>query len=207
MKYLMTFRQSVLLFCASVFILSPFLIYSQSVDTIRSCNTVFFDAGGINGNYLPNSDETYVICPDTNSQGFTKLEFYNLALEPGDRLEVFDGLDIAAPRLGVLTSNAEAPYQIFQASATNTSRCLTVQFTSDDSDQRAGWEAQISCVDSCQTIVANISGTTPDPFNGTVNVCPGERILFFGEASYPESGLFYEQSDTNSTYRWDFGDG
>lgn len=185
----------------------PYELCGQTVDSVFSCGTIFLDSGGTNGNYESNQDQVTVFCPDNNSTGMLRLSFYALDIGQGDRLEVFDGLDTNARRLDLLNNRDVEPPYVYQASALNTSGCLTVRFRSDDQIEGQGWEATTSCIDSCQTIIAEIRGTEPNTFDEYIDICPGENVLFFGDAQFPENNTFYDHSNENSTYNWDFGDG
>jgi len=207
MKIAMTYRLN-LFFCFvwSWILFSAESGYSQSVDTIYTCQDTYLDLGGSTGDYLDNQRRIITYCPD--GAGFSSVRFHTLDLAPGDLIRVYDGADTSAQLLDVLNNlDQQLPY-VFQASAQNSSRCLTFQFISNNQENAAGWEAKVSCVDSCQTIVAAISGSEPNSSSaGYIDLCPGERMLLFGTASYPENGLFYEHSNENATFLWDFGDG
>ena len=183
-------------------------IFAQTTDTILTCQSNYVDLGGVTGDYLPNQDRIITYCPDSSSSGLLQVRFHTLDLGAGDLIRVFDGDNINAPQLDVLSRVDQVLPYIYQASAQNPSRCLTFQFVSDSQEEAAGWEATVNCVGACQTIIADIIGTDPNAnMQGYIDVCPGERILFFGDASYPENGTLYEHSNENATYLWDFGDG
>lgn len=208
MKIAMTLRLYLLSLCFlwSWFLFCPEQGLAQSTNTIYTCQDTYLDLGGSTGNYLANQDRVTTYCPD--SEGFSSIRFHTLNLAAGDLIRVFDGADTTARLLDVLNSqDRQLPY-VFQASAQNSSRCLTLQFISDANETAAGWESTVSCIDSCQTIVAAISGSDPNSnTRGYIDLCPGERMLLFGTASYPENGLFYEHSNENAIFLWDFGDG
>ncbi|MCB0543086.1 MAG: gliding motility-associated C-terminal domain-containing protein, partial [Saprospiraceae bacterium] len=88
--------------------------------------------------------------------------------------------------------------------------CLTVTFNSDALDNAGGWAAVISCVPSCQTVLADLVSTNPASVpldTGWIDICPGERIFFNGAGIYPQNGLSYQQSDLTTIFEWNFGDG
>lgn len=203
----MTFRLH-LLMCLlwSWSLLHPMLGGTQSTDTIFTCQDIFLDSGGSTGNYPSNARRILTYCPD--GDGLASVRIHTLELAAGDLIRVFDGADTTAQLLEVLNSQDQQPPYIFQASAQNNSRCLTFQFISDSQDTAAGWEGTVACVDSCQTIIADISGADPTSnAEDYIDLCPGERLLLFGTASYPENGTFYEHSNENARFLWDFGDG
>ena len=61
-----------------------------------------------------------------------------------------------------------------QATATNTSGCITIRFTSDGSTNQAGWAATISCITPCETINSVFNSSAPAPgAGGIIRVCQG----------------------------------
>ena len=106
-----------------------------------TCGQVFYDNGGPSGVYLPNSNQTIVICPTTPGD-MVRLIFTQFSLENNyDRLMIYDGNSAAAPLLGNFTGNALPPLLM----ASNPTGCLTAVFTSDGSGQYDGWVAQVTC--------------------------------------------------------------
>lgn len=209
MKTAMTYRIYISLsFLLCLLLVTSENVLAQTADTIITCQATFVDSGGASGDYLSNQNQVFTYCPDSSHAGSLQVRFHTLELAAGDQIRVFDGASTSAPQLDILTRADQLLPYIFQASAQNSSRCLTFQFVSDNQTVAAGWEANVTCIDSCQNIIAEITGTTPDVNNqGFVDVCPGERVLFFGDATYPENGIIYEHSNENAVYLWDFGDG
>lgn len=136
---------------------------SSNVDDGGStlCSGTLYDTGGPDGDYGPNEDHTFVICPnDLVSTGgcitFT-LNYYNI--EPGqgfglptDLLTFYDGPNVASPVITQIAGGgfgdpppAAGGGVCFTVQAT--SGCLTVQFQSDATTQFEGWEANWSCSD------------------------------------------------------------
>ncbi len=134
----------------------PILNITQGSSSL--CSGTLYDSGGEFGDYLPNEDHTFVICPDQPATciSFT-LEYYNLepTLDPfasgmGDQLYFYDGNSTNAPLLAALDGNGFSPQNIaggggvcFQVQAT--SGCLTVRFDSDASVQESGWKGTWLC--------------------------------------------------------------
>lgn len=177
---------------------------------VTDCKGTFFDAGGGSANYGNNQNFTTTICSNTNGGTHIRLDFSGADIAPGDALCFFDGTNISAPMLSC--SNDYAPGEPFtvQATAANPSGCLTVTFNSNASGTGAGWNAAISCVPSCQTVLGQLTDTDPDiapVTDGWIDVCPGERVFFTGRGVYPQNGLAYVQSDLTTKFEWNFGDG
>lgn len=117
----------------------------------------------------------------------------------------YDGPDENAPLLNCLDSLVPNDVFIVQATPANSSGCLTMTFGD------TGWSSFTNCVETgCQDIIAVVDSTRPaaQPTpGGSIDICPGERVFFFGSGEYPQSGQGYEHSDANSEFRWEFGDG
>ena len=178
--------------------------YSQDLSmqdgTFTRCEPdKFFDSGGEFGNYANDESFTTTICPP-NADEFIILDFveFNTQLNT-DILTIYDGDDTTAAIIGTY-SGVASPGTII-ASDTNTSGCLTITFTSNDSLNTTGWEANITCAVSCQTITPEVVSTTPAEISpNVVEVLPNEQVDFVGGASFSVDG-------TNATYSWNFGDG
>ena len=199
-----------------VFLLFTFQLHSQDYimdgTPINDCDGFFLDSGGANGDYGPNENITTTVCASgVDGQGtHAQLLFSGVNFPEGDTLYFYDGPDTNAPLLG--TANWFTPNVPFfvQATAANPSGCITFQFISNDTDETAGWSADINCVASCQIIQAVLESSDPvvDPVDtGYIDACPGQRISLSGMGLYPQDGLVYNHSDFTSEFHWDFGDG
>ncbi|MEO1436187.1 MAG: choice-of-anchor L domain-containing protein, partial [Bacteroidota bacterium] len=111
----------------------------------QECTGTLFDSGCDTGNYGPNENGTYTICPTTpHNCLFFELLTYDLE-NNFDVLSFYDGPDVNAPLICTVTGIGTN--QIIQA----TSGCLTVQFQSDGTVEQGGWEAMWSCTNAtCQ---------------------------------------------------------
>tara|TARA_R110002033_G_scaffold92975_1_gene142275 strand:- start:203 stop:3289 length:3087 start_codon:yes stop_codon:yes gene_type:complete len=160
----------------------------------------FFASGGEFGTYSSNENYTLTICPE-QSADFIKVNFVSFSTQLNqDILTIYDGDNTNADVLGSY-SGAISP-GLVTASDSNISGCLTFVFTSNDSGNTAGWEAEIICANYCQNIVASIDNTTPQADDGYnfIEVLPNESVDFFGSADFSVNG-------TNASYNWYFGDG
>lgn len=183
---------------------------SASLTDITDCGGFFLDSGGGSSSYGPNQNFTTTICPDGTSGTHIQLVFGGTDLGDGDELCFYDGTSTAAPPLSCSADFAGATAFIIQATAVNTSGCLTVTFTSDGSGEGAGWSADINCIAACQTIIANLDNSDPlvEPVDtGYIDICPGDRVFFWGTGEYPQDGAVYNHSDFTSDFMWEFGEG
>ncbi|WP_246277463.1 choice-of-anchor L domain-containing protein [Winogradskyella ursingii] len=158
-----------------------------------------FDSGGESGNYSNNEDIVTTLC-SVNAGELIILDFIPFSTQEGqDVLTIYDGTDTTAPIIGTF-SGTTSPGRV-EATASNTSGCLTLRFTTNGSGNTTGFAADIICAAPCQTIVASIDTTNPaQNGSGFVEVFPGDTVDFSGSATFSGNG-------TGATYDWDFGDG
>lgn len=169
---------------------------------VTTCSGTFYDSGGPNGNYGPNEELVYTICPDRTSDPELAivLDFYSVLTQGNvDIINVYDGDDTSAPLIITLSGNNPAIVAASDASV-NPSGCLTVEFISDAVGQGPGWEAEISCQIPCQVINPNVSTTPAMDVDGNVTILEGETVEFMSSPTF-------SQDDSDATYTWDFGDG
>ncbi len=165
----------------------------------RCAPDIFYDSGGEFGNYGNDENLVTTICPQ-NTGEFTILNFTSFTTQLNqDFLTIYDGPDTSAPVIGTYTG-VMSPGTV-SASGTNTSGCLTIEFTSNGSGPGPGWAAEILCATPCQNILPTIDSTNPAPnTSGVVSILPNETVDFTGSA-------FFSVDGNNATYEWDFGDG
>ncbi len=175
--------------------------YSPSANTsITTCSGTFYDSGGNAGAYGASQSYTVTICPGTPGTKLNLL-FTSFTVENNfDFMYIYDGPTTSAPTLGTY-SGTLTPIGNVQATATNTSGCITIRFTSDGSVNQAGWAATISCITPCETINAVFNSSTPAPVGGIIKVCQGASVTFNG------SGTFSSGSSVGATYSWNFDNG
>ena len=187
--------------------------------------TNFFDNGGA-GNYLPNANDTIVICPDLPNGPKVTVAFginagFSWNVDGSDFIYVFDGPDVNAPLLGVYNSvtnpNGFTHTSTFE---NNPSGCLTIVFISDGANEGTGWGANVTCSGPAQpftpTIEGFINGVGSNAMNpldtGYVDICFGDSVLLVATIDTPYSlennGFGYSQNpQTNFDFEWEFSDG
>ena len=122
-----------------------------------SCSYQFVDNGGVSDNYLPNSDNTYTLCPSNPNENVTvTFTSFNTEVQY-DAMFVYDG-SVVNPVFQIFSTNASGQYPITQPGAfwgtdipgpftsSAPDGCLTFVFISDSSVQRSGWIADVLCV-------------------------------------------------------------
>ncbi|MDA3943396.1 MAG: M14 family zinc carboxypeptidase [Bacteroidetes bacterium] len=121
------------------------LIYVMQQGTFETCEGLFFDTGGPDGDYGNNQDFVMTFLPDQD-EALTKVTFNSFSIEADagcdyDWLKIFDGTSTMAPLLGTWCGS-DSPGEII---ASNDAGALTFQFHSDGSVTGPGWDANISC--------------------------------------------------------------
>lgn len=120
-----------------------------------ACGGTFTDAAGPNANYANNSDSTVTICP-TNPGDKVTVTFSAFDVEANwDALYVFNGSSITSPQIASANAAANVPGGLAGGfwgtvipgpfTSTDASGCLTFRFRSDNTINRAGWIANVTC--------------------------------------------------------------
>jgi len=178
------------------------------------CSGTLYDSGGEFGDYGPNENHTFVICPDQPSTCISfNLEFYSLepTLNPfgagqGDQLYFYDGPNINSPLLAALDGTGFTQQNIaggggvcFMVQAT--SGCLTVRFVSDGSVQEEGWKGTWQCSsDPCpavQTLAVDTLNITADSIVAAIST--GGAVVTVTEIRCDpiQYGIFKFATDNN----------
>ncbi len=168
--------------------------------TAYGCSGALLDSGGEGASgYGPNETQMITICSDQTTGTGISLQWvtFNLSTAgsaPIDQLSIYDGADTSAPLIGVW-SGSDNP-GIIASSFTNTSGCLTITFTSNETGEGV-FAAALNCVTPCEppTASATIGSAIP------ALVCQGEVITFDGSASIAAG------SNSLVEYNWNFDDG
>ncbi len=154
------------------FILSPLLmkaqIYLMGNSSISTCGGTFYDSGGAGANYSNNENSTITFC-SANAGSCIKLQFTSFDTELGlDFITIYDGPNTSSTLLGVFTGTT------LPGAFTSSTGCITINFQSDATVKRAGWEALISCVNCSTGGCAFSCSGGPAPAN---DACSGASSL------------------------------
>lgn len=163
-------------------------VYNISNEAIYVCNGTYKDPGG-DSNYPNNANYTQTIYPSTEG-AYVRLNFTSFSLQAAsgwystcsDLFYIYDGTSTSATALvnGVCGTNNPGT-----VTATNADGALTIVFTSNNTTNAAGWEAEISCY-------------MPEPeaiFTAEISENCTRNIATTNESEYATS------------YLWAFGDG
>ncbi len=119
------------------------------------CGGLFTDPAGPNANYLDNTDYTVTICP-TNPGEFVTVNFTAFNIETDwDALYVFNGNSINAPQIASSNPAGNVPGGLaggfwgtvipLPFTSSSPDGCLTFRFRSDNTVNRPGWIANVTC--------------------------------------------------------------
>ncbi|WP_264549061.1 T9SS type B sorting domain-containing protein [Flavobacterium sp. N2820] len=150
--------------------------YTMQNGTFNTCSGIFYDSGGLSGDYLSNESFTMTFCPSSPGT-YVQFDFstWDVEGEPFDFMTFYEGINTSGTVIG--TYGSTSPIANGCGTITNyiasshPSGCITVTFVSDTSVQMGGWAATISCTtvaggDLIQTITppANSVCSGSDPF-------------------------------------------
>lgn len=163
-------------------------VYNMSNDPIYACGGTYKDPGG-DGNYPNGANYTQTIYPSTEG-AYVRLNFTSFSLQAAsgwystcsDLFYIYDGTSTSATALVNGVCGTNNPGTI---TATNADGALTIVFTSNNTTNAAGWEAEISCY-------------MPEPeaiFTAEISENCTRNIATTNESEYATS------------YLWAFGDG
>lgn len=144
-------------------------INSQNV--VNTCGALFYDSGGMNGNYKNNEDHTITFCSSSGEK--MRVDFLNFNTQDNgltgrnhvrnDILLVYDGPNVSAPPLfefaGVMSAVSTVPIVV------SSGRCITFRFKSDNSTSRLGWEAVVTCTTEENRTASQFCQTAPNICN------------------------------------------
>jgi len=200
-------------FLIGILVIISGIVYSQNYEidaynnqTVTTCTGTFYDSGGQSGGYAANENYKVTFCPGSSLLKI-KLNFTSFGVSQGDFLTIYNGPNITSPLYGIFDMSMSPVGQQIQASASNTSGCLTCVFISQSTG--TGWKANISCVSPCQLIYPELISSIPaiNPDSVYIDLCLGDTLTLTGGGLFPENNLVYQQSNASSTFIWKFGNG
>lgn len=141
--------------------------YNMHNGTITTCDAMFYDNGGPNGDYSNRKNYTMTIMP-SESNHLIRVEFTEFSLEADyDFLYVYDGTSTNAALIGIYTGG-EGPGVV---TATNSDGALTFRFSSDMAVSAPGWKARVTCFDPLSVDEPQSSTMVyPNPSQGSFTI-------------------------------------
>lgn len=135
----------------------------------------FTDPGGSTSSYKENQYIVRTFTPNEEGKAI-RVDFSSFNLEQNfDFLAVYDGATTDAPLIGNFTGTSIQNEII----STAVDGSLTFEFSSDESENNAGWIASVDCVNATNSIGENsFSNFTyyPNPAKDVINISAGEAI-------------------------------
>jgi len=201
-------RITTLIVLLLVVLTTPFTkLHAQT--QITSCNTLFTDSGN-EFNYLNNSNDEWLMCPDDSTQ-YLELTFTHVNIETAnnsgvdssgcyDLLYIYDGKDATAPLIGSYCGEESGTGRSsFIEGHTlnigdsfrpkNPDGCFYIRFESDQSKNLSGWIADVTCCTPSLSNGLTDGIDTPVPTN-TGNIF--DLIIDNSCTRYGNLGLFTE---------------
>ena len=181
-------------------------VFSISDGSISSCNGVIHDTGGAGGaGYSNNETFTLTVCPDDPTKQLV-LNLQTLVLDPtstapngqpsnADFIQVYDGNSVTGTPVYTAQGTTVNGYLIIP-SPNNTSGCLTIVFTSNDTGT-GNFTFTTNCEFPCVPPVA-VATSNPDT---VAHICKGESVVFDASGSFAQPGFNIDM------YYWDYDDG
>jgi hypothetical protein len=190
------------IFCLGLFSLNAQDINMQN-GTFNQCSGNFYDSGGIGGDYGNSENFILTICPDGPDLE-TVIEFTAFLLnnDGGDFLTVYnsdtnDPLALIGSFSGTFANNPELNF----LASTHPTGCLTFEFESNTFFNGLGWEADISCRPTCQTITPQITDISP---TCSIPASPNTAVPINTPVTF-NAGATTSSGDTSDlTYEWFF---
>ncbi|MFY8033482.1 MAG: IPT/TIG domain-containing protein, partial [Flexibacteraceae bacterium] len=164
------------------------LDFVMSATPLTTCEGIYYSPNSP-GNYPNNTNITQVISPETAGNQ-VRLDFTRFALSAfggpnPDRLQIFNGPTAASPALhsGNGFVGSLSPFSV---QASNPTGQLTLVFITDNNNNAAGFQADLSCVAVTGPGISGFSpasgavGSTVTITGFNFNVSPGLQVRFNG---------------------------
>lgn len=111
----------------------------------NSCTGKIVDSGGENGDYGPNENYFFKICPSGKPQCIElTLDYYNID-NAGDAITFYDGDNTSSPVIAVLSSNNQTGGGAVAYKVKAKSGCLSIGFKSDGNLNLDGFSGSWQC--------------------------------------------------------------
>lgn len=186
-------------------LLLPTLAFTQAMQpgTFNVCDGELLDPNG-NKFYGNNQDITATYCPQTPGTQLA-ITFLWSDIIKGDLLCIYDGKNTQSPELSC-SSRWTGARIVTQATANNTSGCLTLHWKTNGSRIGRGFAAKFECKPICQPIKPILDQSKPEFILENdipiVRVCPGQLIELTASAIFPQNGVLYNQESAETEYEW-----
>jgi uncharacterized repeat protein (TIGR01451 family) len=185
------------------------------------CGGNYIDNGGLNANYLNNSDSTVTICPIITGEVVT-VSFTAFNVEATwDALYVYDGTLITSPQIVSTNPTGNVPGGVPGGYWGNTipgpftssdpSGCLTFRFRSDTTVNNPGWTSTVSCGPAADKIqlVAFVDQNSNGIKDSNESLYANGSFVYQQNNTGPMTNAYsptgrYDLLDSNPTNTYDF---
>ncbi|HSG68323.1 MAG TPA: C10 family peptidase, partial [Bacteroidales bacterium] len=157
--------------------------YNTGQEVITEFSGQFTDGSGPIEDYLPNTEASWLIDPQTAEDSITDITLYFIEFDlgAGDFLRIYDGETTAAPLLGEYTGNT-LPTQ-----HSSTGNKMLITLSSDGSGNGPGFKAEFNCdfpnyCNGLSTITEAVG--TFDDGSGSFHYAPGATCMFKIQPAY-----------------------
>lgn len=139
--------------------------YASGLTVITDISGQFTDGSGPVEDYLPNTDASWLLDPQTDTDSVSSIDitFINFELGSGDMLRIYDGETTSAPMLGEFTGST------LPGDLTSTGNKMLITLESDGSTEGAGFKAEF---EANRPLYCGMNSYT-DPL-GTINDGSGD---------------------------------
>ena len=133
--------------------------HNMSNKTVTDCSGTLYDSGGASANYKNDENYTFVINPGNANSVTMNFSSWNVE-NSYDFLKIYNGTSASAPLIGSYSGTSPG-------TVVANSGAMTLVFTSDYTENRAGWQATWSCTQNTNPPVAafTASATTVETGN------------------------------------------
>ncbi|HET6245740.1 MAG: gliding motility-associated C-terminal domain-containing protein [Bacteroidetes bacterium] len=203
MKSIFLILLSIILF-TGYSIAQTYTMNNGSNGTVTTCSGTFVDNGGAGSNYSANQNSTITFCPSTPGDVIS-INFSSFNTESASGF-CYDYLNLwhASSAGGAGTSDNQLCGNLgsFIVNSLSPDGCITFQFFSDGSVQRAGWVGTVSCITGCTNPTAALTDYSTLDICPTTALNPGSLTVAFDASPSTSS-----PGTTISSYIWQWGDG
>lgn len=172
-------------------------VYNMTSATISPvCSGIFYDNGGVGGNYLDNSNLTETFSASSGS--CLSATFYGFTVQSGDLLYIYDGTSTSSPLIGSF-SGTTLPFKTLLSS----SGSLTFNFISNAATNGGGWSVILSC-DVCPPATPTAPNADYTMFTtGQQGTYAGGNMVNTCGATFADNGDFAGNysNNINQVYR------
>ncbi len=178
--------------------------YNMANQTISTCNALFYDSGGENGNYQDEENLEMSFLPAASGSqihvSFMEFNVEDQSTCNYDWLKIYDGSSTNSPLLGTFCGT-ELPGSF---TASNPDGALTFAFHSDYSVTRPGWKAEITCFQTQELeLSVGWSGISlfVEPEDSSVQNMFSEVVDDL-EIIIGETGIYWPSAGINTLENW-----